>query len=643
MNSKVNELLEIIKHHNEMYRAGTPEVPDSVYDREVEMLRELDPDNDWFKAPEPAKVRSRRKSALPIPMKSLNKVKDLADLKKWAASCGLGEDSRVVIMPKFDGLSLLCNEKTREAWSRGGAENEGQDCTDHLAASKAIHCDSRFPYTYGEFVFNVRSWIENFTDRINPDTGKPYKSPRNTAAGLLNRDEPSDLLYYVDFYRYGTDPETTAKYTWYFDLLLDLCDSSLQTMICEVMTIGGITEENLTDLYKRFRKQYYIDGLVIYIDEIQKWDDLGRHETTGNPRYAVAYKHPDFTDTFETTVQNVNWKVSKAGALKPVVNIETVNTGDCEMNNPTGYNAAWIKNKRIARGARVIVTRSGGVIPKILETLTPAPQVEFEHLWDGLSLCPHCGSDTRWNENHVELCCTNPLCPGIRLAKIVFFYTTCGAENMGEETITKMFEAGFTTLSAMLNITIDELLKIESFGPTTAQIIRQNNERILRGEIELPVLMQASDCFPGIGKVKAEQILESLHPTIVDAIYKNVSPYEYSPSSKEIDGMPITMKSFWNGLPLFYSFRQANNLHPCPPKVIEVNQNGKYAGYAVCFSGVRDKNLEEEIKREGGAVVSGVTAKTTHLIVKDIETSSNKAMKAKLLGVKIMTLKDFIK
>ena len=84
-------------------------------------------------------------------------------------------------------------------------------------------------------------------------------------------------------------------------------------------------------------------------------------------------------------------------------------------------------------------------------------------------------------------------------------------------------------------------------------------------------------------------------------------------------------------------------LSPCPPKQVEVNKDGKYAGCAVCFSGVRDKDLEEEIKREGGTVVSGVSAKTTHLIVKDIDTFSNKVGKAKLLGVKIVTLKDFIK
>ena len=66
---------------------------------------------------------------------------------------------------------------------------------------------------------------------------------------------------------------------------------------------------------------------------------------------------------------------------------------------------------------------------------------------------------TKWNENRIELCCSNPNCPWIQLAKIVFFYLTCGAENMGEETLSKIFNAGFTSISEILNITFDDLIK----------------------------------------------------------------------------------------------------------------------------------------------------------------------------------------
>ena len=341
MEQKVAELLETIKHHNKMYRAGREEVPDAVYDREVEMLRELDPDNDWFKQPEPVEVKARRKVSLPVPMKSLNKVKDLPDFKRWATNASLGAKDLVVIMPKFDGLSLLCNEQTGEAWSRGGSENEGQDCTDHLIANGTLH-DTFFNYTYGEFVFSVKSWEASYASRVNPETGRPFKSPRNTAAGLLNRDKPCEELKFVEFYRYGTDANTTAKYRTFSDLLDDLSDTYHQNAYKCVTELSNITEESLLELFKQWRKVYYIDGLVIYVNDIDKWNALGRKATSGNPNYAIAYKHPDFSESFETTVTGVTWKVSKSGALKPVVEIETVDTGDCNMDSPTGYNAGWI-------------------------------------------------------------------------------------------------------------------------------------------------------------------------------------------------------------------------------------------------------------------------------------------------------------
>lgn len=639
MEQKVAELLETIKHHNAKYRSGHPEVPDAVYDREVEMLRELDPDNDWFKVPEPVDVKARRKATLPLPMKSLNKVKDLPDFKKWVDSVGLGPKDSIVIMPKFDGLSLLCEEKTGKAWSRGGSENEGQDCADHLLTNGAIHSDY-FNYTYGEFVFSVKSWTDNFSQRINPDTGKNYKSPRNTAAGLLNRDEPSVDLKYVDFYRYGTDPDTLDEYNTFFDMMTDMNEVFGQKNLLGVYRVEDVTEELFFDLFKKWRLEYYIDGLVIYVDNLRAWGKLGRKVTSGNPNYAIAYKHPDFVDSFETTVKGISWKVSKAGALKPVVEIETVNTGDCEMDSPTGYNAGWINNMKIAKGAKVIVTRSGGVIPKILETLKPASDSEFFGMWDDMCECPDCGAPTAWDDKHIELYCTNPLCNGIRLAKLVFFYTVAGAENMGEETIVKMFNAGYTSLKSMLNITFDELMGIEGFGEGTANIILGNNRKILDG-LDLPTLIQASDQFPGIGKVKAQQMLDTLCPEALEAMCQNQSIYDWKPTDLVLETMGKTAQTFWNNAPHFIRFIINNGLTILAPVKQEINANGKYKGMAVCFSGIRDSELEAKIVAEGGTIASGVSKNTTHLVVKDKNASSNKIIKAKDLGIPILNMEEF--
>ena len=50
---------------------------------------------------------------------------------------------------------------------------------------------------------------------------------------------------------------------------------------------------------------------------------------------------------------------------------------------------------------------------------------------------------------------------------------------------------------------------------------------------------------------------------------------------------------------------------------------------------------EETIKKLGGEVGSGVSSKTTILVVKDKSSSSGKTAKAKSLGVKIMDAKEF--
>lgn len=639
----IKELAENIKKYNEAYRKGAPIVPDIFYDQEVSQLKELDPDNEWFKHIEPAPVANGRKVKLPIPMKSLYKVKSTEELMKWITNLALNDSHRLVITPKFDGLSLLHNELTDMTYSRGGAENEGQDCTAHYLHAQFPKVKSNLLYTYGEFVFSIKSWNEHFYGQVSPETGDKYKSPRNTAAGLLNRDMPSDLLMHIDFFRYGADATSMKHFERYSHFYSYVCDTFNQSKLYHVAYTSEITEELLHNLFNLWKKEYYIDGLVIYIDDLKLWEVIGRHETTGNPNYAIAYKNPNFTEIYETKVLDVNWAISKTGALKPVVKTDVVDTGDCEMESPTGYNARYIKENHIAPGAVIKVTRSGGVIPKILETITPATSEAEDKMWGKLIGCPHCHAPLAWNETGVELCCTNEGCSGRRLSKIVFFYTIIAAENMGVETITKMYDAGFNTLNKMLDITFDELLNIEGFGVETANIVLQNHAKIRKG-LEVTVAMHASDCFTGIGQVKAKQILEKMSD---EDMFAFVNGSFYIPEYDVIRNAPWyrnankTMQSFYNGINPFYRFIAENKLSILPLAEKPKTTSDKYVGFKVCFTGIRDKMLEEQIMAGGGEIASGVSKKTTHLIVADPDSLSGKAKKAKELNIPILTIEEF--
>lgn len=638
--SEKNELLQQIKKLNQEYRAGHPSVSDSEYDSLIDQLRELDPNSDWFSHIEPASISNSRKRSLPIPMKSLNKVKSITELKKWYQSLGLNGNTGVVCMPKFDGLSLLHDEWTGEAYSRGGVENEGQDCTKHYqATSKCQFINNNFHFTFGEFVISRKDWEQHFQGQNSNLTGEPFKSPRNTAAGLLNRDEPCQYLQYASFFRYGVDELSMRDFDNFHSLIETICHDYQQEHLYQFTFIGELTDDFLMGLFQKWSKIYPIDGIVIYIDMLHLWKNIGRNQTTGNPLYAIAYKHPDFTETFETTVKDIVWKASKSGALKPVVNIETINTGDCNMENPTGYNAGWINDHELAKGAKILVTRSGGVIPKILETLVPASTEEQERLWDNLSECPHCGLPTYWNENHIELCCTNPKCPGIKLSKAIFFYTTCGAENMGEETLAKIAEAGFDTIPMMLNVQYKDLIAIEGFGDSIANIILDNNLKIKKG-VDMATLMQASSCFSGIGKIKAQKLLDEMDSITIDNFFSQ----KYVPMNKTYDSfqkMDKTHQTFELGVKSFYRFLSDTKIPPIKLNPVSINISSICSGMSVCVSGFRDSVMEQFIKENGGTIVSGVSKKTTHLIVKDINTISSKINKAIDLGITIISIDEF--
>lgn len=644
---QIQQLCTELNELNRLYRMGTPRISDADYDRKVEELKKLDPNNPWFQQAEPAPVNMGRKRLLPMPMKSLNKVKSLADIKQWLRSLAIPENAELVVMPKYDGISWLVDEQHDIAYSRGGAENEGQDCSEHFRVGnfKNLLIPSVFyneenkeiapmpyQYTFGELLFSCENWEEHFAGQVSQYTGDKYKSPRNTVAGLINRDEADQRLVLTSFVRYGIGEQDLNAYTRYSQVLSDLSKIYFQDNLSVIMTVKELDETKLADLFKEWRKIFYIDGLVIYLNDINLWKTIGRQQTSGNPLYAIAYKHPDFTESFETKVKNISYQISKSGALKPVVNIDAVDTGDCTMENPTGYNAGWLRDHKIGIGSQILVTRSGGVIPKILEATIPVAYLPPE-------TCPECGSPVEFDDKGIEIYCTNPDCPGKQLSKIIHFFETVGVENMGDETFAKLFTAGHQSIKSILDLCPDDLLIIEGFGESMVDTILTNNHKIKDG-VDLATLMQASDCFKGIGKIKAQKILESLSTTLFDFFIRG--KVEALVNQPEFASPSITTQSFLDGVKPFHDFMTETGVTFIVPAKDLVIQ-GKYTGFSVCFSGVRDKDLEHEITRLGGKIASGVSKTTTHLVVKDPNGTSSKISKAHQLNIPILTIEQFSK
>jgi DNA ligase (NAD+) len=73
---------------------------------------------------------------------------------------------------------------------------------------------------------------------------------------------------------------------------------------------------------------------------------------------------------------------------------------------------------------------------------------------------------------------------------------------------------------------------------------------------------------------------------------------------------------------------------------IKAKGSGALAGCSVCFTGVRDKDLESVIEAQGGTIKSSVSRGLTYLVALDKNSGSGKATKALQYGTKVVDLDE---
>ncbi len=104
------------------------------------------------------------------------------------------------------------------------------------------------------------------------------------------------------------------------------------------LRVSGIDE--LTRIIEREtqnRKEYFdfdIDGMVLKLDDLTLWDDLGR--TEHHPRSAIAYKFP--AKQVRTRVISIEHSVGRTGTVTPVANLDPVDVSGVIVRRATLHN-----------------------------------------------------------------------------------------------------------------------------------------------------------------------------------------------------------------------------------------------------------------------------------------------------------------
>jgi len=614
MNMKeIIQLKATLREENKAYRlTSKPIVPDAVFDSQMEMLEKAIDEEEFIEFLEVLKedviiYGSERKEKLPHIMASLDKVKTLAEIQKWYTKYNISETEEIVLTPKYDGLSLLVNENNHKAWTSGDG-TVGQRSHDHFKAMR--HGETGRGVTYGEAIMLRSIFAKKYSKEILGEDG--YENPRNLVSGQLNSPDPTKILKDMYYVRYSVINSQANK-----EQQLEYCNSLNELKVpFKVTRLCDLTEKGLLDLYKEWRKDVLIDGIVIDINRHSIREELGRHASTDNPQYARAYKSKDFEEVKQATVVDLIIKVSKQGYVIPVIQITPTRLDEVTVTRSSVYNYKTVVDLGIGKGAVVMIKRSGQVIPKVVDVIKKVKTIIP-------TICPSCGEKLDWNETEVHLECINPNCEAQRYQNIVSFFKIMDVEEVGEGTLKACYAAGYDTVGKILKMRQSDFRKLDGFGDRSAEIAYTNIHSKM-SEVSLPQLMHASGCFRILGSTKLALVshLADENPTVGEL--------------NSIKGFSDTSsKSFITGLKKFKEFVKDLPITIKKKEEVKMPTSNKCEGKVFVFTGFRSEELEEKIRSCNGEVGSGVNKRTTHLVMKKKGSGSGKEQKAIDLGITI--------
>jgi DNA ligase (NAD+) len=235
--------------------------------------------------------------------------------------------------PKLDGaaISLLYSSGNLIQGATRGDGTEGEDITDKCYLMSSI------PNTIQQ-----KGEVQITGEVLIP---KYVENSRNLASGSLHLkdlkefNERNELLTFV---AYDMQPWITETFTE----TLNILDYLGFTMLKDELSV------------------FPTDGVVFRLDSNAKYVEAGF--TAKHPKGAYALKEAKEFEIKETVLLDVIWQTGKSGRITPVAIFEPIVVEGATLERATLNNVGFIKDLDIEIGDTILITRSGGIIPKIL-------------------------------------------------------------------------------------------------------------------------------------------------------------------------------------------------------------------------------------------------------------------------------------
>ncbi len=653
---RIDELADAINYHNyRYYMLEDPILSDYEFDKLVKELAELERQYpQYVREDSPSKrvggAVSEKFTQVKhtIPMLSLDNTYSKEEIVEFDKKIkrflnyDMDENIEYECELKFDGLAieLIYKNGIFIQGSTRGDGITGEDVTMNLKTIKTIPLKLLKDISYLEVRGEILMDKENFK-KLNGERLKEglslFANPRNAASGGIRQLDPKITAQRnLIMFAYGIgECSKEINFKTQFELMNLL--KSLGININKNMRIAnGI--KGAVDFFddisrKRESFPFEIDGVVIKVNDISLQEKLG--EISKSPRWATAYK---FSAKQEVSViLDIEVSVGRTGILTPVAILDPVNIGGVVVKRATLHNQDEIDKKHINIGDRVLVERSGDVIPEVVKVVLKGKRSGAFNLPDK---CPCCESDVVI-DGAAHRCMNELSCPCQIKGAIVHFASkrAMDIEGLGEKIVDRLVEIGLIkNVADIYYLRPGDLSNLEGFG--------EKSEENLLNSIEKSKNISYDRFVYALGIRHVGEHIASLLVRYFGDINGIKNATISILSSKFGIGEEI-------GKSIYNFFRLESNLHVIErlfkagvsphANIAKQGESGLIAGKSFILTGTLNdftRDEAENLIKEQGGIVEKTVKKNLDYVVAGFEPGS-KYDKALKLGLKIINEDEF--
>ena len=555
-------------------------------------------------------------------MWSQKDIFDYGELEKWVNK--MIEKHKVksfIIEPKYDGLSLKLTYKDGvliKAATRGNGL-VGEDVLENVKYIRNIPLKIKYKW-YIEVDGEVYMRNEDFNklnELCSKRGDKLFANPRNAAAGTLrnsNKEVFKERRLYFGYWGMGAGKPKyiNSRFKLYTNFISYMfVNYGLKRHYKDKLPGLALTTtyEQVkchidSTLDERSQIPFNIDGMVIKVDDIELSEEIGY--ATKYPKWSVAFKFPAVEKV--TTVKDIIYQVGRTGVVTPVCILDEILIDGSMVERATLHNTSEVVKLDIRIGDKIILIKSGDIIPKITKILTDRrtgdeiPVVVPKN-------CPSCHS-VLVNDG-VFSKCVNSHCRE-RVMRHIMYFTDRQCMNilgLGEKLINKLYDKGLINkLTDIYKLTVEQLMTIDGVNEKGATkvynaILKTHGTPLYRLLGSLGITDAAATTFKplvdkyssGVIYLSEEELLDN--PGIGITTAKYIADY------------------FKDNLSLVKEL-----IDLVKPKIIKAKKDGKFFGKTFLLTGIMEGGkvkVIDYITENGGTVINTFNKKVDILIYGD--------------------------